>query len=118
MEASTDIVCLTGRLKLITAKGTIFIPNSLENQKFYSRVEGKLINFPKDSLFLELHNGGNYSVNIGIGYLVYPNGQFVYDNYELVMITNNSSSLATIPNQLHPSECKYNAKVLFKPIQK
>jgi len=118
MEANTDIVCLTGRLRLITPKNTVFKPNDLANQMFYSREKGEMIKFPKDSLFLEIWNGGNFAVSTSIGYLVYPNGQFVYDNYNLVMITNNDYRGATIPNQLQVAECKYDGDILFTPIQK
>ncbi len=118
MVSNTDIVCNTGRLKLITQKDTIFKPNDLSEVKFYSTTEGKLIRFPKNSIFLKSYSDTLSSVGISIGYLVYPDGQFVYDNYKMVMITNNGSTMVTMPNQLREGECIQEGKTVFTPTRK
>ena len=122
LQANTNIVC--GGITV--SKGTIFRPNSLDGQKFLSRETSRFVDFPKESIYLELWNDGNNASgkNLGQGFLVYPNGQFVFDNYKILMMTSDGGKqpdgfmASSIPNQLVVAECIHDGKIVFNPILK
>ncbi len=110
--ANTDIECIGGGAKLIVAKDTILKPYDLAGKTYYSKEESKLVNFPDESIYLELWKINDHLGHRSLGYLIYPNGQFVYENYQIVLITGFDGT-AGIPSQLYTSECKYKGKIVF-----
>jgi len=114
MIANTDIECLSARIKMIIAKGTIFKAYDLSNITYYSREKDKLIDFPKESIYLKSWESDNKQMTLG--YLIYPNGQFVFENYKVVLITGFKSGFNSgVPSQLYPAECKYKGNIIFTP---
>ena len=89
------------------AKGTIFVVKEIGGEKFkITHYDDVLKNsalmfdkkkeLPEDALFIKLQENYNW------GYIVYPNGQFVYENYFFFMYANGK--LSTKPDQ----KCTYN----------
>jgi len=108
MIANCDIDC--GKLKII--KGTIFIVKEVGGYKYkigsddmYENLilmAGKRHKLPDDALFIKLQEKYKW------GYIVYPNGQFVYDNYYSFAF-NDFRRLTTTVDQ----KCTYNGKTPF-----
>lgn len=102
MIANTDINY--GKKKIV--KGTIFIVNEVGGYKYKiwtnnlymdtGRMLAKSKTLPKDALFIKLQED-SYQ-----GFIVYPTGEFVYDNY--YEFTFNKGKFHTFVDQ----ECTYN----------
>lgn len=109
MIANCDITC--GRSKKIV-EGTIFIVKEIGGHKFKITTNNLYANtalmfskrkiLPDDALFIKLQEEYNS------GFVVYPNGQFVYDNYFWFWF-DNFKKLSTLTNQ----KCTFNKKHPF-----
>lgn len=108
MIANSDIECRD--VKII--KGTIFIVKELGGYKYkmysndnilrnYVLILEKKKQLPDEALFIKLQEKYNW------GFVVYPNGQFVYDNYFTFQF--NSKKLNTATGQ----KCIYNGNPPF-----
>ena len=107
MIANCDIKC--GGSKIV--KGTIFIVKEVGGYKYKIGSNEVLSNsvmmfekkkkLPEDALFIKLQEDYKW------GYIVYPNGQFVYDNY--YSFGFHFGKLQTITNQ----KCIYNEEPPF-----
>jgi len=108
MIANCDIECRDTKI----VKGTIFIVKELGGYKYqiFSNdvyrntflMLQKKKKLPDDALFIKLQEKDKF------GYIVYPNGKFVYDNYFFFGF-NPYRKLITTTGQ----KCTYNAKSPF-----
>ncbi len=108
MIANSNIECRD--VKII--KGTIFIVKELGGYKYKIYSNSLLRNYvlmlekkkqlPDDALFIKLQEKYDW------GFIVYPNGQFVYDNY-FNFIFSGSGKLQTATGQ----KCTYNGNSPF-----
>lgn len=108
MIANCDITC--GRSKIL--KGTIYIVKEVGGYKFKITSGSLLKNtalmlekkteLPDDALLIKLQEDDKS------GFIVYPNGQFVYDNYYYFGF-DDFGKLYTNTNQ----KCTFNAKSPF-----
>lgn len=99
-----------GKLKII--KGTIFIVKEVGGYKYkigsedmyrsIALMAGKRHKLPDNALFIKLQEKYKW------GYIVYPNGQFVYDNYYSFGF-NDFGKLWTLEDQ----KCNYNEEPPF-----
>ena len=99
MIAQSKIVCN----KFITPKDTIMGVLDMKSQKCTLTGDNPE-ECPKNSLLAK--EKSEHQV-FAMGYLVYPDGQFVYENYSKVVYINDKWYLI-------PTDCKYSSPTPFK----
>ncbi|QSZ40797.1 hypothetical protein GJV85_01260 [Sulfurimonas aquatica] len=113
MVAESEILCSLSGSDFIVNKGDIFGVEKIEGKKYvqydmktFSILDDDYMIFPKETLYMKLSNEDP------IGFVVYPNGEFVYGYYNVARYTNPSDPFLLLGGY----DCKYSGNKLFNMI--